>query len=397
MPAPIRIALYNPDARSNTAFRVPFQELQNSEIIDECTSWNELQEHIRMAQADIVAVNLDAGELEQGILLVQRVNEVAPDTGVLGVSQDSDPNTIIAAMRAGCGQFVRWPIDAEDLRTAVGRLRRTRVASPIACQRLCVVGSSGGAGTTTVACNLALELAHVTERRCGLVDMNLDFGDVACSFDVHAKHTVADVCRGGVDIDRTLVEMAMEELPCKVSVLARPEHLQEAQEVTPEGVHEMFRMIETLFPFVVVDLPRHFGPSMMATLDGADQVFIVSQLAVPFIRNAVRMYDHLVSMGANEERIEIVLNRCKATHERIKPEEVEKQFGRPVFAIIPNDYKHIGASRDLGHPLMTDAPNSPARLAIHEMARKIAANATGSEEYAESSSTGFLGMFGKRR
>jgi Flp pilus assembly CpaE family ATPase len=101
-------------------------------------------------------------------------------------------------------------------------------------------------------------------------------------------------------------------------------------------------------------------------------VLIVSQLTVPHLRNATRIYEHLLKRGAIEDRIDLVLNRCNANFERIRPDEVEKHFGRPVLSIIPNDYKALGASRDLGRPVMSDAPQSPARLAIKRLARELA-------------------------
>jgi pilus assembly protein CpaE len=348
-------------------------------IVDECQSWQPLQEHLRMGQVDLVALNLDAGSCDAAFHTLQRIAEVSPECGTIGISRDASPDRIIGAMRSGCGQFVKAPVDPQDLRDAIHRLRRVAVPAGTSCQRVCVVGSSGGAGATTVACNLAFELAQATERRCAIIDMNLQFGDVACAFDVSAKHSVSDVCGPSVEIDRTLIEMALEELPCKVSVLARPERIEGSYEVAPEKVFELFRILEQMFPFVVVDLPRHFGPASMSALNGADRVFLVTQLAVPIFRNALRMYDYLVGMGANEDRIELVLNRTRASHERVKPQEIEKQFGKPVFAVIPNDYKHIGASRDLGHPLMSDAPNSPARMAIQQLAVKIAAANLGEE------------------
>ena len=174
-----------------------------------------------------------------------------------------------------------------------------------------------------------MELARAVERRTVLVDMNLQFGDVACAFDVIPKYSVADVCREGMAIDRTLLEMALEELPCNVSVLSRPEHLEESEEVQPDAVEQMFRHLSQMFPFVVTDMPRHFSHSTLVPLRAADRIFIVSQLAVPFLRNATRIHHCLLQAGIDEARIDLVLNRCNANHERVKPEEAEKHFGRP--------------------------------------------------------------------
>src|ERR1051326_6074096 len=151
----------------------------------------------------------------------------------------------------------------------------------------------------------------------------------------------------------------------------------------------MFRVLSQMVPFVVMDLPRAFTPPAAAALSGSDRLIIVAQLSIPCLRNATRLYECMLNLGANPDRVEIVLNRCNANYERIKPEEVEKHFGRPIFAVIPNDYRRVTTSRVLGHPIMTDAPNSPARMAIHNMARALAAGQIADE----ADEGGLLGMF----
>lgn len=372
MPQPLRVCLFNQGGIAPEVFRAPFAECDALKLVAECATWQHLQDFLGCDCLDAVVVNLDVPVGQGGHYIVQRIAEVAPDCAIVGVSADNRADTIIAAMRAGCQQFVRWPVDGADLRAALGRLRLTEAISPLASQRICVTGASGGAGATTIACNLAIELAHVTGRRCALVDMDLQYGDVGCAFDVSPRYTVGDICRSETDIDRTLLESALEALPCNVSILARPGEIVAIDELPPARVEQMFRVMAQMFPFVVVDLPRFLCPAASATLGGADRVLVVSQLTVPHLRNATRIYEYLLRQGANEERIDLVLNRCNANFERIKPHEVEKHFGRPVFAIVPNDYKHIGSARDLGHPIMTDAPHIPARLAIQDMARRLA-------------------------
>lgn len=392
----LRICLFDQVAVHDTSFRPPFERIEGVTVVDLCQNWNQLQEHLRFGNVDAVAVNLDTAEESARLYLIERISEVAPDSAIIGVSSDTNPDTIIGAMRAGCTQFVRAPIDGDDLRNALDRIRQTRQPVATGCQHIAVIGSSGGAGGTTLSCNLALELARVTERRIGLVDMNLQFGDVACAFDMVPKHSVADVCRQGIVIDRTLLEMAMDELPCKVSILARPENLEDSEEVHPDAVEQLFRCLGQMFPFVVVDLPRHFSQTSLAAVRACDRVLIVSQVAVPFLRNATRIYESLLRAGIDERAVEFVLNRCHGNHERITLPEVEKHFGRPVFASIPNDYKRITASRDLGHPILNTAPNSPARLAIEEVARKLAATHLG-EADAGSAKGGFFTLFRKKR
>jgi pilus assembly protein CpaE len=327
--------------------------------------------------------------------VIERVNALTRGCGILGISAHTEPATIIRAMRAGCGQFVSKPIDTQDLQGAVERIRASLQVASHASKRVCVVGSSGGSGATTIACNLAMELAHLTDQCSGLVDLDLEYGDVACAFDCSPKYSVADVCCEGVEVDRFLLDQAVNALPCRVSILARPEELARSRQVTPEGVHRMLRVMADMFPHVVVDLPRSFSNLSSAAVNEADCILIVTQLSVPCIRNATRLYQCLAQMGADEERIEIVLNRSNANFERITADEVASHFGRTVFALIPNDYRRVQTSVDLGHPVMADSPNSPARLAIREMARMIANQQIGDKKIQPASS-GLLGKFWKR-
>ncbi|TWT45509.1 Septum site-determining protein MinD [Phycisphaerae bacterium RAS1] len=393
----LRISLFSHTGSVEPAVEAAFRAISEVRVVEACSGWEQLQTQLQADSVDAVAVDLDQDDAKFGLHIVQRIAEVCPDCAIIGLSASTDPNVIIAAMRAGCGQFVRIPIDDADLRTAIERIRRSRSPAEMGGRRICVLGSSGGAGATTVACNLAIELAGLLHRRTALVDMNLAFGDVACAFDCTPKYTLADVCRSDLEIDKTLLDGALHELPCNVSILARPNEMDlSVSAVAPDRVEHMFDALAAMFPFVVADLPRAFTPTTMAALSRADRVLIVTQLAVPFIRNAVRAYEFLLHAGADEERVEIVLNRRNASHDRIKPEEIESHFGRPLFAVIPNDYKRITASRDLGHPMMTDAPNSPARLAIHEMARVLASDMLGAPIEQEATG-GLFGMFKKKK
>ncbi len=394
MPEPLRICLFDAEEAAENTFRSSFESLRNIKIVCETSSWDELREWLRHGKLDLVAVNLGAHE-QQGLSIVQRIVDLSPGCGVLGVCHRTDPQTIIAAMRAGCSQFVPWPVDHEDLAAAVERIRATRSAEIRTSRRICVIGSSGGAGATTVACNLAMELAHVTNRRCGLVDLNLEFGDVGSSFDCNPAYTLADVCREEIEVDRLLLGKALHELPCNVSILARPNKLAEAREVCPERLESMLQVMGTMFPFVVVDLPRSANAVSTAAVRTTDRVLIVTQLGVPFIRNATRIYDTLLQMGAVEGSVEIVLNRCNANFERIAPEEVEAHFGQPIFAMIPNDYRRVQTSLDFGHPIMADSPSSPARLAIQQMARKLASDQAGDDQ-TPAATAGFFSKFWQR-
>ncbi|MFH0983632.1 MAG: AAA family ATPase [Planctomycetota bacterium] len=371
MDGSLSIGVFNTEPEQRDALRNVVAQVEGLQLVHETGRWEELEAALADGALDVVLVNLD-DDSEFGNSIVQHIVRIVPGMSVVGVSRRTDPGTIISAMRAGCCQFVCAPMDVPDFRNAMERIRATRMAVPHRSWRICVVGAAGGVGATTIACNLAIELAQLTHRTCALVDLNLEYGDAAFSFDCEPKFSRADLCATGSPIDRTVVESAVHQLPCNVALLARPAKLSEAHLVTPEGVEQMLKVLRSIYPYVVVDLPRSYSFLSSVALRDADLVMIVTQLSIGSLRNASRVFDLLLESGADAEHIEIVLNRHAAQHQRVAPEDVEQHFRRPSFAMIPNDYRQVTAASDFGHPMMADAPESPARLAILELAKTIA-------------------------
>lgn len=396
---PLKIVLFSrigaPSLRNDVA------PVHGVKVVAEASDWPALQQALTAQDPDALLVALDPEEIASGFSIIQRIAEVAPGCKIIGICDDNRPDTIIRAMRAGCHQFVPAPIETEDLRAAIDRVRPVADAAESPAQRICVMPASGGAGATTIACNLALELAAHTQQRVALIDLNLEFSDIACHFDVAPKGGVVDICRGDREIDKTLLQSALHHLDSGVSLLSKSAYPTEVNQIDTSAIENMYRVLTESYPFVVTDLPRAFTPVTIGALGVADRVLLITQLAVPFLRNATRIYEHLLHLGAEEEHIEIVVNRSNASYEMISSAEVADHFGRPVFAEIPNDYKRVTNVRDLGASLMNEAPNSPARLGIYNLACRIcnggAEPAPPTGEAGRSGAGGLLSLFWSRK
>lgn len=233
------------------------------------------------------------------------------------------------------------------------------------------MGTSGGAGATTVASNLALEIGNLVDRDCALIDLDLQYGDLASNFDFEPRYTINDLAEAGVELDRAVIASTLTMLPCKVAVLSRPELIEQTEAVTPELVHRILELMGAAYENVVIDLPHYFDHRTGVALTRADVVLLVCQLMVPSIRHARRTVETLLRMGVTEDRIGLIVNRVDGKSARLGNADVEETVKRPVWATVPNDFQFVSRSIDMGRPAAALDRNNAVRAAIRQLAKRV--------------------------
>lgn len=368
----LHVCLYNTEPESSKALQTQIGGLNFVRLVAEVSNPDDLANLLHRATVNLIFFHLDPHP-DPVVEVIDQVSTKFPELALVAISHKSGPDAILAPMRAGCDQFVCEPIEPSDLANAVARVASRRLLSNTKSRCVCVIGASGGAGTTSIACNLALEIGNLVDRDCALVDLDLQFGDVALNFDSDPRYTIYDLADSAHELDKTALASTMTVLPCKVAFLARPETIEQSDAVTPEVVHRVLELVNAVYENVVVDVPNHIDPRTVAAMGQADLILIVCQLVVPSLRNGKRLMDALTRMGVPQERIEIVVNRGDGKAGRITEADVESTMKKKVFATIPNDFQFVARSIDFGRPIAALDRNSPVRAAIRKMARQIAA------------------------
>ena len=371
----LHVCLYNADAESSVMLQDHLRALNFVRLVAEVRAPDDLIKRLQEQEINLVFFHLDP-DPGPVIELLELVSTRHPGVAMIAISDRTNPAAILAPMRAGCDQFVCKPIDRADLANAVARVASRRFMSRTQGRCVCVTGSSGGVGATSIACNLALEIGHITNTETALVDLSLQFGDAAMIFDCNSKYTLYDLADFGGTLDRASLSGAVTKLPCRVSLLTRPKLVEQCDVITQELVKEVLDLLANDYENTVVDVPRRVDPCSYAAFKQADHVLIVCQLLVPSVHNAKRFYDALSRMGIPEERMVIIVNRADSKSSRISQDDIHQMIGKPVYATVPNDFEFVARSLDLGRPAAALDRKNYVRSAIRKIARKI----TGVEE-----------------
>ena len=369
----LHVCLYNTDPAASEELVAAIHGLNFVRLVGEASTPEELASAIHQANVNLVFFHLDPKPAAV-IGVIDQVATRHPDVAMIALSHKTGPEAILAPLRAGCDQFVCEPIDQADLASAVGRVASKRLSAHPHSRCICVTGASGGTGATSIACNLALEIALATDRTCALVDLDDQFGDVALYYDCEPKYTIYDLIVNDGELDRAILSSTLTHLPCNVAVLARPRLLEQCELVTADAVHRVVESLMRHYENIVIDVPNRLSPASSAAMSLADPVLIVCQLLVPSLRNAKRYHDALKLIGIPDSRIESVVNRSDGRTGRVTAKDLEETIGKPIFASVPNDYQFVARSIDFGRPVASLDRSSPVRAAIRDMAQKLTAN-----------------------
>jgi pilus assembly protein CpaE len=229
-------------------------------------------------------------------------------------------------------------------------------------------GAKGGSGVTTVASNFAVALKQESGRDVVLVDLNLELGDAGVVLGLKPDFSVKDALRNPSRLDQDFVSSLLSEHESGLWVLTAADDCGTPQEFESGTLGKLLYILRDRFPFVVVDAGPSLGAAGNVVFEMADLVYLVMQVDIPAMRNALRLIASIQGLTDGPSRIELVLNRFDPRKMEIEEGQVAKTLPLPLKWKIPNDYGAVRRSLDAGVPLVSG--KSPVAQALLQMARE---------------------------
>jgi pilus assembly protein CpaE len=310
---------------------------------------------------DVYVVDI-RGDLSSGMAAIERLRASHPAAAIFAIASGADPELILRAMRAGANEFFAWTPGNASAATAMeesfhGAVRRTaarREAAHAGARQPCVthvfLGAKGGAGTTTVAVNCAVELARLTKRPTVIIDLKPCLGEVALFLGVRPRFTILDAVENLHRLDKDFLTELVSRHKSGLDILAGSEQFDRPNAQDSGAIEELLRVLGRVYDHIVIDAGNMINSISVAALYAADTVFLVTNPDVPSIRNAQRLVDRVRQIGAGSERVKILLNRS-SDQPVIAPKQIETALGYSIHHTFTNDYRTVSTALNSGVPL----------------------------------------------
>lgn len=316
-------------------------------------------------------VIMDISEKSKDIQVVAETLKLYTSKIVI-TSTNYSTNTIVKALRIGAKEFLPKPVLKEDLIRVISMLSILENESRESESKIITVYSNkGGIGKTTMAVNLAVELAKVTKDKVALVDLNLQLGDISTFMNLNPTFDVNYVIRKLVDKDKGTILKAFEKYKnTSLYVLADPSFIEQSESISPQDITHLFASLKKIFPYIVVDMSSSIDANTLKILDLSDWILFTTIVNIPAIRNCQRCLNLFRSRRYPADKVKIVVNRYM-DNEEIKIEDIENTLGEKIYWKIPNNYFTIMDAVNKGVSISEVNPNSNVGNNFRDFATKI--------------------------
>ena len=329
--------------------------------------------------------------------LLGRLAEVCdPGTKVMVIGAANDIALYRELMRQGVSDYLVPPLKTLQLIGAITSLYADPSA-PFVGRQIAFCGAKGGAGASTLAHNVAHQIAERMSAGTVIVDLDLAFGTAGLNFNHDPLQGIADALAHPDRLDPVLMDRMMAKHSDHLSLFAAPATLEQDYEIDADVFEEVIRKVRAATPYVVLDLPHAWSRWKRRLLLTSDDVVVIAEPDLASLRNAKNIIDLVRAARPNDSAPRVILNKVGLPG---RPEISLKEFGEALGTApdlcIPFDAKVFGQAANNGQMLGEVAGKSRAVDAIDQLTRMML-NQRAAAPAAAQSRTSMLSSLFKRK
>lgn len=341
------------------------------------TASNALRTPDIAALAKVLFVDIATAE-DPFAKLKELLDLVGPTTQVVAVGTVNDVNFYRKLMRHNIADYLLKPL-TRDAAAAV--ISRVLLSPPSAVKSgsghaktykmALVIGVRGGVGSSLLSTTLAWIVANEIHHKTALIDLDLNFGTSALSFDLETGRGFADALEDPARIDELFVERAIVTAGDNLSILASEMPIEDLFLPEPEAVKQMITIMEKKVAFLVVDIPLHFVGRLPQLLEEATDILVVTEQSLAATRDTIRLLG-FIKNSPSQAKVAVVVNniRCPAGEE-VTLKDFEASIEQKVAWTLPQDPKAILDAVHKGKLPPQVAPDSKLVKTIRALAQEL--------------------------
>lgn len=346
----------------------------------------------QVSRADVVVL----GTVQEPLAaadLCRQLRASSASVPILAIAATDELEDRVALLEAGADDVVGRPFDIREVEAQIeallvrarggdtGSAAYRQTGSPGGLGRVIACFSpKGGVGTTTVAVNIAAAAAEQQRDRTAILDLDLQWGQVATYLNLRTGNTIADLARDETALfDAEGYQGYGSRHSGGLVVFAAPLRPDEAELVDGERVRLLTEGAANAYETVIVDCGSSLDVRTLSVFQLAQTVLVVVAPDIATLGAVRGLRDLLAESGGLEGKLSYVLNHIYP-RDLISTQDVENALGGSIEIELPYDQQAYAKAANEGVPLIISGPKTKAAERLRELATRLVAEEAASEQ-----------------
>jgi pilus assembly protein CpaE len=317
--------------------------------------------------------------------LVRAGEQTGQRVPIIMLTAEADVEQRVRGLRAGADDDIVKPFHPLELIARIKALLSRAGGTPVTRAAIgegpmgkicCFYSAKGGVGTTTVVINTGIALAQRLKRSVGLMDANLQFGDMRVFLDLGLDTASIVNAITKADLDDDLLRKLIVSHSAGVDLLLAPPNpesadiVAERQRSDPQALANLLKIMRHSYDYTLIDMARTLDDFNLQLFDECDAIFLVLTADLSSLKNVRSVLKTMESLRYESSKVQLVLNRSNA-FTGINVANAESALGRKIDFEIINEYRSAISALNSGAPFMASRPDGPLSQSVTTFARQL--------------------------
>ena len=299
-------------------------------------------------------------------------------TVVLALGSQNDVTLYRDLLNSGINDYLLKPLTIDVLREATEAAKEALYAQTMPAEEaeeanrvIAIVGVRGGIGASFVASNVAWAEANIQGRKTALLDLDLQYGTSALTFDLEPGVGLVDALENPGRIDSLFIERATLKEGDNLSILAAEAPLIEPLLPDPSALSHLIEELRQTSEIVFIDLPRNVMINNPYLLGELSQLMLVADLSLASARDTLRILG-FAAQTAPDLEVKIIMNkRAVGAKNEVDAKDFAATIERPIDFDVPLETNAVIMAAKKAEPLVKAFPKVKAAQALAGIAKGL--------------------------
>ncbi len=321
---------------------------------------------------DLIIFDIDSNNADECFKKIKTIKEKYKNINFVALSYEINSELVTKTLKEGVREFLLKPLIPTIFETTLKKIENEKnnikTTDSIA---ISIFSNKGGVGKTSLAINLAYQIAKKTSKKVCLLDFSLNSEDICTFLDIKPKFNIDFILNNIETSDEKLLLSMIDNYQNSNLYIFSPEKDMNINfKYTPQKTTKIINSLKNIFSYIIIDAPNIINETTLAILNNSNLTLLISMLNLTSIRSLQKCYELFDNIGYKNDKIKLIINRYIEKSD-ITIKDLENTIKKEVYFKIPNNYLTLIDAINIGKTVEETNPQSNIAKAYGSLAQEI--------------------------